>query len=103
MVIFETPTWANIKAAWIPILFCSVLSVGVGFTAQIICQKYTEPTVASLLMSSESVFSVIFGFLILHEALTGRQIIGCVLVFGAVLLAQITPGQRKTIQKPTDK
>lgn len=103
MVFFETPTWANIKAAWIPILFCSVLSVGVGFTAQIICQKYTEPTVASLLMSSESVFSVIFGFLILHEALTGRQIIGCVLVFGAVLLAQITPGQRKTIQKPTDK
>ena len=68
-----------------------MLSVGVGFTAQIICLQYTDPTVASLLMSSESVFSVIFGFLILHETLAPRQIIGCLLVFGAVLLAQTYP------------
>jgi drug/metabolite transporter (DMT)-like permease len=103
MFIFEKPTWAAIQSAWLPLLYCSVLSVGVGFTAQIICQKYTEPTVASLLMSSESVFSVIFGFLILHEALTVRQIVGCVLVFAAVLLAQITPGQKKLIQKEEAK
>ncbi len=91
MAIFEQPTLEGIAAAWIPLAFCGVLSVGVGFTAQIICLQYTDPTVASLLMSSESVFSVIFGFLILHETLAPRQIIGCLLVFGAVLLAQTYP------------
>ena len=67
--------------------------MGVGFTAQVVCIKYTDPTVAALIMSLESVFSVFFGWLILHETLTPRQGLGCLLVFTAVVLAQVTPAQ----------
>lgn len=87
--------WASSLAdpyAWIPILYAGVLSCGVGYTLQVIGQRGMNPTVASLLMSLESVFSVLAGWVLLEEALSGREILGCVLIFGAVLLAQYKPG-----------
>ncbi len=75
--------------AWIPILYAGILSCGVAYTLQIVGQEGMNPTVASLLLSFESVFSVLAGALILHEMMTGREAAGCVLIFIAVILAQI--------------
>ena len=75
--------------AWIPILYAGVLSCGAGYTLQIVGQQGVNPTVASLLLSMESVFSVLAGWVILGEALQGREILGCVLIFGAVMFAQL--------------
>lgn len=79
----------TVADAWIPILYAGVLSCGVGYTLQIIGQQGVNPTIASLLMSLESVFSVLAGWVILGEALSGREILGCVMIFGAVILAQL--------------
>lgn len=81
-------------SAWIPILYAGVLSCGAGYTLQILGQQGVNPTVASLLLSLESVFSVLAGWVILGEALQGREILGCVLIFGAVIFAQL-PMQSK--------
>lgn len=75
--------------AWIPILYAGVLSSGVAFTLQIIGQRGMNPTVASLLMSLESVFSALAGWVILNQTLSMREIFGCLLIFGAVVLAQL--------------
>lgn len=75
--------------AWIPILYAGILSCGAGYTLQIIGQEGLNPTIASLLMSLESVFSVIAGWLILNQSLTPREIIGCVIIFVAIIMAQI--------------
>ena len=77
---------------WIPLLYAGIMCCGVGYTLQIIGQNGINPAIASLLMSLESVFSVLAGMLILHETMTGREILGCVLVFGAVIFAQMSPG-----------
>lgn len=76
-------------SAWIAVLYAGVLSCGVAYTLQIIGQKGLNPTVASLLMSLESVFSVLAGWVILHETMSRRELLGCVLIFAAVVLAQI--------------
>ena len=89
MLLFEHPTMEAVRAAAGPILYAGVLSGAVGYTLQIVAQKYTDPTVASLLMSLESVFSVLAGWLILHQGLNHREIMGCALVFAAVLLSEI--------------
>lgn len=91
-LLWETPRWENILACWIPIGYAGIFSSGVAYTFQIIGQAYTEPTVASLLMSLESVFSVIFGWIILRQALTPTELLGCGLVFAGVLISQI-PGK----------
>lgn len=75
--------------AWIPILYAGILSCGVGYTLQIVGQQGLNPTVASLLMSLESVFSVIAGWLLLHETMGRRELLGCALIFAAIVLAQI--------------
>lgn len=75
--------------AWIPILYAGIMSCGVAYTLQIIGQKGLNPTVASMLMSLESVFSVIAGWLILDERMGPRQLAGCALIFAAIVLAQI--------------
>lgn len=75
--------------AWIPILYAGVMSCGVAYTLQIIGQQGVNPTVASLLMSLESVFSVLAGWVLLGEKLAARELVGCVLIFCAVVLAQI--------------
>lgn len=89
MLLFEEIHFDALRAAAASIIYAGVLSGAVGYTLQIIAQKYTDPAVASLLMSLESVFSVLFGWLILHQLLTGRELIGCGLVFLAVLIAEL--------------
>lgn len=86
---FETPTWETIVACKIPILYSGVLTSGVAYTLQIYGQKYTRPVVASLILCLESVFAVIGGMLILHEALTPKETLGCVFMITAVVLANI--------------
>lgn len=89
MFLFETPTAEAILAAWLPILYAGVLSSGVAYTLQIVGQRGMNPTVASLLMSMESVISVLAGWVILQQALAGRELIGCVLMFAAIILVQL--------------
>lgn len=89
MLFTETPTLEKIFAAWLPILYAGVLSCGVAYTLQIVGQKDFNPTIASLILSLESVFSVLAGWIILNQALTGREMLGCVLIFSAIILAQI--------------
>ena len=90
MLLFERETtFAAIQAAWLPILYAGVMSCGVAYTLQIVGQKGLNPTVASLLMSMESCISVLAGWIILGQALSQREITGCVLMFAAIILAQI--------------
>ena len=85
----ETPSMTSILRCWLPIGYAGLLSCGVGYTLQILGQKNTKPTVASLLMSLESVFAVLFGAVLLHERLSAKEYLGCALMFGAVVLAQL--------------
>ncbi len=96
MFLFETPTWAGILTAWLPIFYAGVFSCGVAYTFQIIGQRGTDPTVASLILSLESVVSVLAGWLLLGQSLTPREILGCVLMFGAILLAQLSPSKENS-------
>ena len=89
MFLFEKPSLSAIMNAAVPILYAGILSSGAGYTMQIVGQRDTDPSIASLLLSLESVFAVIGGFLILHQALTIRELFGCLLSFGAVLLAEL--------------
>ncbi len=89
MLIFEQPNISDILSAWLPICYAGVLSSGVAYTLQVVCQKNTEPAVASLLMSLESVFAVLSGALVLGQIPTPREAIGCLVMFAAILLAQI--------------
>jgi len=86
---FETPSMETLWAARYPLLFAGVISSGIAYTLQIMGQKYTDPTIATLLMSLESVFAAVAGWLVLGEVMSGREILGGVLVFIAVLLAQL--------------
>lgn len=89
MFITEQPEWNGIYAARIPILYAGILSCGVAYTLQVIAQKQVAPVIASLLMSLESVFSLLAGMLLLGEQLTPQEATGCILVFGAIILAQL--------------
>lgn len=90
MFIFENPNLTAIKSAALPLLYSGVLSCGVAYTLQIIGQKYCEATIASLLMCMESVFAAISAAIIINEKLTGREILGCSIMFAAILLSQIS-------------
>lgn len=98
MFIFEEPELAAILDCWLPILYAGVLSSGVGYTLQVVAQKDAEPTIASLLMSLESVFAVTAGAIILHESMSGRELLGCVVIFAAVIIAQL-PSKEEREQK----
>lgn len=89
MFLFETPDLSMILMAWLPILYAGVLSCGVAYTLQVVGQKNMNPTVASLILSMESCISVLAGWLILGQALSSRELLGCVLMFAAIILAQI--------------
>lgn len=89
MFIFEKPTIPNIMGAGGTILYAGILSCGVAYTLQILGQKHTNPTLATMLMSLESVFAALSGWLILGEKLSIKEFIGCVLIFAAVILAQL--------------
>ena len=91
----ENPNWAGIVAAAVPIIYCGVVSGGIGYTLQIVAQKFTDPTIASLLMSLESVFAVIAGAVLLGEQMSFRELLGCAVMFAATILVQIPlPGER---------
>ena len=89
MLIFETPNITYILMSWLPILYVGVLSGALGFTLQIIAQKDTDPSIAALLMSFEAVFAALTGFIILNEILTPRELVGCALMFLAIIIAQL--------------
>lgn len=95
MLITEHPEMCLILQAWQPILYAGVFSCGVGYTLQIVGQKGTDPTVASLIMSLESVVSVLAGWLLLGQRLSVRELGGCALMFAAILLAQL-PERRQS-------
>ena len=99
--IFENPTWQQVQTGALPILYAGVLSCGVAYTLQIIGQKGINPTIAALIMSLESVvaalagyFAFRIGFLKADQTLTLRQVIGCVIVFAAVILVQLPIGKK---------
>lgn len=97
--LMETPSWEQVKSAAIPILYCGIMSGGVGYTLQMVAQKFTDPTVASLLMSLESVFAVLGGAILLHERMTPRELLGCTVMFAAIILVQLPSGSRSENQK----
>ena len=99
MFIFEKPDWASICAAYIPLLYAGIFSCGVAYTFQILGQKDFNPTVASLILSLESVFSVLAGWIILGQTLSLVEMGGCVMIFIAIILAQF-PARKKPKSKP---
>lgn len=100
-MIAEEPSVAKLVSATIPIIYCGVVSGGIGYTLQIVAQRYTDPTIASLLMSMESVFAVIAGVILLHEHMSIRELSGCVIMLVAIVLVQIPlPKDRQSVRKP---
>lgn len=92
----EKPAMSNIGDALPYLLFAGVLSSGIAYTFQIIAQKYTNPVVASLIMSLESVFAALTGWLFLHEVLSTNETIGCILIFIAIIISQVDFKRKKT-------
>ena len=92
--IWEHPTIKNILSGWLPILYAGVLSCGVAYTLQIVGQKNVNPSGAALILSLESVFSVLGGFFFQHTGMSGWELLGCALVFFAVLLVNLAPSHR---------
>ena len=95
MICTEIPTWSDIVDAAAPLLYAGGISCGIGYTLQIIAQKDVPATVASLIMSLESVIAALAGWVILHEVLSEKELLGCILVFAAVILTQIPLKQAK--------
>ena len=97
MLLFETPDFSAILAAWVPLLYTGILSGGVAFTLQIIGQKGLSPAISALLLGMESVFAAIGGWLFLQQAMNQREILGCVLMFIAIVLAEAMPERKKEL------
>ena len=96
---FEKPELSALAEGIIPLAYAGILSSGVAYTLQVIGQRDTDPAVASLLLSMESVFSVLAGWMLLGQALSARELMGCALVFGAVILVQLPTGKRRLDKK----
>lgn len=92
---FAAPTFANVLNAAIPLLYSGVLSSGAGYTLQIIAQKNTDPTVASMIMCLESVFALLAGMVILGEMLSVKEVFGCALMFAAIIVSQLPDRSQK--------
>ena len=88
-LLFETPSAAQFAENALPILYCGIMSSGVAYTLQILGQRDLNPAIASLIMCLESVFSALGGWMLLHQNLSAREVFGCVLIFAAVVLAQL--------------
>ena len=97
MLLFETPSLDGILACWTDILYVAIFSGALGYTLQIVGQKSTDPTLASLIMCLESVFAALGGWLVLGEALSGREIFGCALMLSASVIA-LLPGRKRAAQ-----
>ena len=94
MFLTETPKLSAMINAWMPLLYAGVLSCGVAYTLQIVGQKNVNPAIASLILSLESCFSVLAGWVVLGERLSVREYVGCILMFAAIILAQL-PDKKK--------
>lgn len=94
MFIFETPTIEGITAAWLPIAYAGVMSSGVAYTLQVVGQRQTDPTVASIIMSLESVFAALAGWALRGEQMSVQELLGCLLMFAAIVIAQL-PERKK--------
>lgn len=95
MLLTEDIHAANILSCAVPLLYAGVMSMGVAYTLQIVGQQHMEPTAASLIMSLESVIAALCGWLILKETMTGPELLGCGLVFAAVILSQLPEKRTK--------
>lgn len=93
MFLLENPQMAAMIKSWAPILYAGVLSSGVAYTLQIVGQKNVNPAIASLILSLESCFSVLAGWVMLNQQLSAREALGCVLMFAAIVLAQLPKRQ----------
>lgn len=94
-LLFEEIEWSKIPLAYKPLLYSGIMSSGVAYTLQVVSQKNVHPVLASLLMSLESVFASLSGWLFLNENMTSREIGGCIIIFSAVILAQIPMPETK--------
>ena len=99
MFIFETPDMGNIIACWLPILYAGVLSCGVAYTLQVVAQADADPTAASLILCLESVFAVISGAILLHESMSPRELMGCAVIFVAVIISNLPEKKVKLADK----
>lgn len=103
MFAVETPVLSDILNCWVPILYAGVLSCGVAYTLQVVAQKDTNPTIAAMLLSLESVFAVIAGVIILHEHIAARELTGCLLMFAAIIIAQLPSREERLTAKMGEK
>ena len=87
--IYESFAWSDIWSAAVPILYAGLFSCGVAYTCQILGQAYVEPTQAAILMSTEAIFAAVAGWIILGETMSGVQLLGCALLLGGALMAQV--------------
>lgn len=92
MLIFENPSWNSVVQGWLPIAYAGIMSSGVAYTLQIVGQRHCAPVLACMLMSLESAFALLSGWLFLSQAMSAREIFGCALVFAAIMLAQVPAG-----------
>ena len=96
---FDLPSVSTMLASWLPILYSGVLSCGVAYTLQVVAQKDTDPTIASMILCLESVFALIAGMVILGEMMSMREIIGCVIMFAAIIVANLPAKEKGDVQK----
>lgn len=96
---FDLPTLTAVTGSWLPLLYSGVLSCGVAYTLQIVAQKDADPTVASMILCLESVFALIAGMIILREMMSPREVIGCVLMFAAIVVANLPTKQSNVIKQ----
>lgn len=89
MLFTEQVHFQALVDCWLPLCYAGILSMGIAYTLQILGQRHVEPTAAALIMSLESVFAVLSGWLVLHERMTVSETFGCILVFSAVVLSQL--------------
>lgn len=94
-LIFEDTSISEIFAAWLPIAYAGILSSGIAYTLQIVGQKHTPPTVASLLMSLESVFAVLTSMVVLSQFPTVRELVGSIIMFAAIIISQLPEKSKK--------
>lgn len=99
MFVFEQPTLPSLWDAIVPLLYVGVMSSGVAFTIQTVAQKDVNPVIAALIMSFEAIFALIGGYLVLHERFTLLEFIGCMLIFGSVIVSQIPRKNNKYLEE----
>ncbi|WMC91979.1 DMT family transporter [Kineothrix sp. MB12-C1] len=97
--LLEQPTWSQLLSGIWPLLYAGVISCGIAYTLQVVAQKHVEPAIASLILSMESSVALLGGWLILGQALSPKELFGCALVFGAVILVQLPSRGKGEVRK----